>query len=186
MSNQIVEMFADIVSRVESKVLPALQAIDANIETIHYEHGHYSEIDTTLRQFDKSGSFYNKKYPLIALFEDIKESVSDDTSIANLTLIICYSSKTEYKSEDRYQSVINPILEPIYNELVSQIKSFPYFRGYQFPHNKIIRPYWGVEGKYGNRANVFSDYLDAIELNGLKIKYEQNYCKPENSKIWQR
>jgi len=185
MNKQIVEAFREIVEKVEDNVLAKLQQYDANIQTVHYEHGHYAEIANTLINFDKSPDFYNKKYPLIALFEDIRETIKDDITTANLSLIICYSTKSEYKSADRYAEVIDPILEVIYDELIEQITTYPYFKGYDIPHSKIIRPYWGVEGKMGNRANIFGDFLDAIELNSLIIRYEKSFCNPTNNKTWQ-
>lgn len=177
MSKQIVEIFGEIVGSTEAEVLPTLQAADPDISTLHYEHGHYSEIDQTLRQFDDARNFYNKKYPLIALFEDIAETVKNGYNEANLTIIICYSTKADYKSADRYEHVINPILEPIYKELLNQIKLSGYFMEYNVRHTKIVRPYWGAEGKYGNRENILSDFLDAIELRNIRLRvYPQSNC----------
>lgn len=188
MTKQIVTMFGDIVASVEADILTSLQAVDPNIAALHYEHGHYTEINATLNGYENSENFFNKKYPLVALFEDIPETVDRfKVHSAILTVIICYSSTVADRSEDRYQKVINPILEPIYESLVEKINRYPGFMGYGFLHRKIIRPYWGVQGKYGNRGNVFSDCLDAIEINDLKINYEQTNCEPsKNNKIWQR
>lgn len=176
MSKQIVEIFKDIVSKVEAKILNDLIEQEPIIKTIHYEHGHYIEINTTLNEREQLATLFNKKYPLVALFEDIREKVKYGISECSLTLVICFSTEAQYKSKDRYDNVINPILEPIYQELMKQIKMHPQLIGYDAPHTKIIRPYWGVEGKYGNRANIFSDFLDAIEISNLKVKYKKTNC----------
>ena len=177
MTKHVVEIFQEIVDATKTVVLPVLQTTDPNITTLHYEHGHYSEIDATLRSFDKSESFYNKKYPLIAVFEDIAETVKEGYNEAKLTIIICFSSNSEDRSGDRYQKVINPILEPVYKELLRQIRLSGYFMEYNVRHTKIVRPYWGVQGEYGNRANVFSDFLDAIEMRDVRLRvYPQSEC----------
>lgn len=173
MTHQIVEMFGDVVAATEAAILTDLQAIDSNIKTIHYEHGHYVEIDQTLRQYDRAKNFFDKKYPLIALFEDITETYDNNISEANLTIVICYSTKSDYKSADRYKNVFKPILQPICDELLRQIKIHPNFMAYTVSgYRKINRPYWGVETPMRNDRNIFSDYLDAIEINNLKWKFE--------------
>lgn len=174
---QLVEMFKDIVAMTEAEVLPALQAVNPDISTLHYEHGHYSEIDSTLAKMEDAKTLYNKKYPLVAVFEDIAETVNSGYKEARITIVICYSTKTEYRSEDRYNAVINPILEPIYKELLRQIRLSGYFMEYNIRHTKIVRPYWGVEGKFGNRANILADPLDAIELRDTRLRiYPENEC----------
>lgn len=177
MSKQIVQIMKEVVAKVEQKVLTTLQQVNSDIKTIHYEHGHYIEINTTLQERDASKSFFNKKYPLVALFEDIKEVQKFGYKECSLTMVICFSTKEEYKSEDRYNDVIKPILEPIYLELLNQLQSHPDLMGYENPpHNKINRPYWGVPTKNGNIENIFSDFLDAIEINNLKLKYKDTNC----------
>jgi|SRR5690606_9341475 len=169
--SHIVEIFRGVVSKVEANILAELQAKAPEIVTIHYEHGHYSEIDSTLIDYEKAPSFYNKKYPLVALFEDVAErDLGMGYREATFTIVICYSSDAQKKSADRYESVINPILEPIYKELLRQIKLSGMFMSYNIEHEKIVRPYWGVEGKFGNRANIMSDILDAIELRNIRLK----------------
>lgn len=174
----IVEIFRDdIMPKVEAETLPILQATHPEILTVHYEHGHYTEIDQTLRQLSQAKSFFNKRYPLVALFEDVAETRFTSEPEVRLTIIICHLTKTEYKSGDRYANVINPILEPIYKSLLRQILLSGKFMEYKVRHRKIVRPYWGLEGKHGNRGNIMSDTLDAIELQDLRLRvYDEVEC----------
>lgn len=173
----IVDEFEKMVSKVEAKVLSQLKSIDNNIQQIHYEHGHYKEIESTLREYDRSRNFFNKKYPLIALFEDIRERVRDGIlSEVNLSIVICFHTKADYKSADRYKTIFKPILEPIYNALMEEIANNHYFVGYGIPmHDKINRPYWGSDAS-NNDSNIFGDYLDAIEISNLRLKFLPNNC----------
>lgn len=173
---ELVDIFREVVQKVEGQVLEKLKVVDANIETVHYEHGHYTEIHETLRQFEESPAHYNKKYPLIALIEDIPAKVDNGIKEYRYSVIICYSSRNDAKSKDRYAEVINPILNPIYEALIRNMLDSGYFMGYDIPHEKIIRPYMGSPGKMGNNANIFSDFLDAIELRNVRCKMNPPSC----------
>jgi len=69
----VVDIFADIVARMNDELLASFQAIDSKIQAVNYQHGHPIEIVETLKQYDKSTSKRYKKYPLVLLVEDIKE-----------------------------------------------------------------------------------------------------------------
>jgi hypothetical protein len=173
----LVEIMGEIVANVQNEILALLQSVDPNIVVIHYEHGHYVEIQETLAQFEDSQNHYNKKYPLVALFEDIVGKETKNGTELRFSMIICYSTKSEYKSKERYQEVINPILKPIYEAIKRHMLESEYFYGYHISHEPIIRPYAGNKGKYGNTASIFSDYLDAIEMRNIKlILAPQNIC----------
>lgn len=176
--SHLVEQFRDIVAKTQNVVLPKLVAVDPKIVTLHYEHGHYDEIETTLAQFEASRQHYNKKYPLIALFEDVLQRVVNGITEVRFTLVICYNSDREYKSKDRYREVINPILMPIYEELLNQILESGLYYGYQVKHDMIVRPFAGGAGERGTKGALFSDILDAIEMRDIVLKlYPVNPCE---------
>ncbi len=171
----VVEQFREIVAKTQDEVLEIIKAEDPEIKVLHYEHGHYDEIQATLEQFEKSAEHYNKKYPLIALFEDVAYRVVDGVREARFTLIICFNSNREFKSKDRYEEVINPILMPIYNELIRQILDSGFYYGYKVDHEMIVRPYAGAESDKGNKGALFSDILDAIEMRNIRLKLYPEY-----------
>ena len=189
LSTPVVEVMADIVKAVEVAILPQLQAYDANIQNINYIHGHVLEVIETLRQYDEDPALRKSKYQLVILIQDFTEQRDGDPSspYADLTMrvAICFHTSPEYKDFTRYEKVFKPVLYPIYQELIQQMYLSPAFfvdNPYNIVHTKKDRPYWGKEEVYGNSANKLDDFIDAIELNPLKIKQELFYCKnPINS-----
>lgn len=175
--SSVVEQFRVIVGKVQENILADLAAEDPKIQNIHYEHGHYDEIQSTLEQFEKSREHYALKYPLVALFEDVPYRSVDGVLEARFTIIICYDSDREYKSKDRYEEVINPILMPIYRELLRQIMDSGFYYGYKVDHEMIVRPYAGAQTPKGNNGALFSDILDAIEMRNIRLRlYPDNEC----------
>lgn len=170
----IVDEFADIASKVSTKLLATLQTFDANITGVHYLHGHPIEIIETLAERDKSGTFRFKKYPLIALFQDFPEEMGQIgyNGEARLHLIIARATQATYKAPDRYTKNFKPVLYPVYLELMKQIhysKAFQTISETQIRHTKIDRLYWGKEGLYANEGNVFNDKIDCIEIKDLRL-----------------
>jgi len=177
----IVDIMRDVVKNVELKVLPQLQAYDNLIQGVHYDHGHPAEIIETLKQKDKSDTLIFKKYPAVFLFQDFTETMGEPgvDSSAKLHLLIVAATSSEYKAHERYEKNFKPILYPIYLELKEQIfKSgkvmVPSASSLSF--NKIDRLFWGRQGLYGNESNVFNDFLDAIEIQNLDLKFYKPVC----------
>lgn len=180
----IVDFFEDIVNDISTEMLTDLQAIDSNITGVHYDYGHPLEIIKTLAQKDKSDSYVFKKYPLVALFQDFKETTSTADGIQGLIevelhLIIASGTKPDYKAKERYTHNFKPILNPIYLKLLQGIYKSGKFLVYnsdRVVHNKFDRLYWGNAGLYGNRKNIFNDFLDVIEIRNLRLKTYKNIC----------
>jgi len=175
MNKELVEVIAEIVATTATEILPILQEADGNIQTLHYEHGHYAEIHQTLKDFSESPTLYTQKYPLVAVIEDIMgRAVKDDTEY-RFTIIIAHSTKDDIKSQKRYDDVIKPILRVIYEALKRNIMDSGYFYGYTLKHDPIIHPYYGSQDR--KDANVFSDFLDCIEMRTVTLKmYPQDTC----------
>lgn len=177
----IVEIFQEVVNRVESNVLGSLQALDSKIEGVHYEHGHPLEIVETLKQKDKSQTYRFQKYPLIALFQDfaeVKGPIGFEREV-NLHLIIAKGTKSEYKAKDRYEHNFKPFLYPVYESFLEEInreKRFQTYGSNRIEHTKWDRLFWGRNGLFGNQSNVFNDFLDVIEIKNLKLKINLETC----------
>ncbi len=81
------------------------------------------------------------------------------------------------KAADRYTQNFEPILLPIYYELLEQIAASPEFVSYgakKLVHTKYDRPYWGKGGLSDTQGNVFADCIDAIEIANLKLTQNFN------------
>lgn len=191
MSEIIVDIFKDVVTATQNAViskkgepeqtlLQKLQEYDQYITGVHYEHGHPLEITETLLKQSKSISKKFSRFPLVALFQDFPEAKgSAFDSEVTLHILICYGTSNKYKASTRYDKTFRPVLYPVYDELLEQIrleKRFNVINKSLITHTKIDRVYWGRETDPGNTANKFNDLLDCIELKDLKIKIDRKIC----------
>ena len=171
-----------VVTKVSALLLHSLQALDPNITGVHYFFGHYKEILETLGQLDKSDTLMFNKYPAVCLFMDFPETTGKAPGIAaevKLQLVIATSTDPNLKAAERYASTFKTILYPIYQQFMYQLsrsKSVMNASYHEIQHTKIDRMYWGRKGLFGNTGNIFNDYLDAIELKDLQLKFYQPAC----------
>ncbi len=169
---------------VVDEIASVVQAVDAALFTslgkhIQYMHGHPLEIVNLLKAKDESKSLKEKKYPLIALFQDFRENRDDYKTFGtvSLSLIIANSTESNHTAVDRYIKNFKPILYPIYNEFLKQLSNHTQFvHKPVFKHTKIDRVYWGKTGLYGVEGNIFQDHLDCIELQNLEITIKNKFC----------
>ena len=172
----IVNVFRDIVRETSEQVISKLQLVDPSIAKVHYQHGHYPEINETLMQIERAGFRYDK-YPMVALLEDISsESVKMGMTKYKIRVLVCHSSEYDSKSKDRHEKVINPILMPIVDELISQVDMSKYNVGYGISPKVAIRPHWGVRGANDiPMKNMFDDIVDVVDI-AFDFLYYDN-CK---------
>lgn len=145
----------------------------------YYEHGHILEIANTLSEKDKAnGVFSYQKYPLIILKQDYKwtRSVDKDAIFAEVlaNIIICNSSDPNYKAKDRYDVNIRPVEYPLYDRFMESIFYSGLFNvsTIQNPvdHDGYDRPFWGSDINPNNTTNILNDYIDAIELQNVRLE----------------
>jgi len=184
----IVRIFGDIVSAVSDNILSTIQANElalaqevipdmavSNIEQINYQFGHLKELITTMKEWESAPDYRTKKYPLVALLMDFPERNGDNGgyySEVTLQVLIAYVTEPTFKAEERYTKVFEPILLPIYYELLNQIEASAEFvsKGMRFiKHTKIDHPFYGKGGLSDTAGNVFADTVDAIEVQNLVL-----------------
>lgn len=166
-----VDIFRRIVSKTSAKLLTQLKAVDPNITQIHYDYGHYNDIKERLIAKGKTAK--DQRYPLIVLFEDFKQGnrVRGLDSIADVKIIILHLTRKDYTRQQREDLVFKPVLVPIYDEFLKQMKISGDFMQYgPFRHDRIDRPHWGDPKLYANGGYLFDDVLDGIELANLELK----------------
>jgi len=140
----------------------------------YYMHGHPQEIVNIMSQKAKSDSS-KTMFPLIALFQDFEEDIATGFFTANLNIIIANRTKPEYTAAERYEKNFRPVLYPILEMFERALKVNRMVESIEFEYTKIDHVFWGKEGLYGSEANIFNDFIDAIELKNLNVEFK-NYC----------
>lgn len=190
MNPVVTDIIGEVIQKVSAKVFtdPAYAAVKTAIEQqlstsvkeITYMHGHPIEIIGTLSQRDGTDNELKfKKYPLFALFQDFSEQPVAGGFEANLQLIIATSTQQELKADQRYAITFRPILYPLHELFFSELnKHKKVISFYRADYQKYDRVFWGTVGDLmaGTQVRLFNDYLDAIELQNLKVKFYNNNC----------
>lgn len=148
----------------EEKILP------------YFDFGTTVEVVNRLKKKSEHPDYSEKRYPLIWYLIDgsIKEDVGNIRSnvriAKNVTIIICNQTTRDFTSTERYENNFIPVLRPIYDAFMLQMKNSNLVRstnGYE--HEYYENLFWGNEGLYGATGNIFDDMLDAIIIKGLDL-----------------
>ncbi len=174
-----VDIISDIVDRVRSD-----SDNPCTGDAPYYMYGHPLDVIGQLQMKDKNDNFKYKKYPVIILLQDYDETYGDSqvvkSEVTGLNVIIATNTSPDYISSERYTNNFKPTLQPLYELFVEHLvssKQFLEIAPGAVPHTKTDRLYWGRSGLYGNDANIFNDYIDAIEITDLNLKLSKiKYC----------
>ena len=169
----IVDMFEEIVAsvRADYDTINGLQP--------YYDYGHIMDIQHKLAAKDEDNNLKFQKYPLVALILDIKEDHEQELNYDYefpCKILLLHTTDKNYTSQERYANVLKTVLYPIYELLLSYIRTYYHFDfkpTMRVPHEKYDRVFWGNESANGNTATILNDYLDGIELNFEPIKVNE-------------
>ncbi len=160
--------FVDIIGDVVANVRLTFDPI--NLEKPYFLYGHPIEVFNILAEKSQSEKFKYSKYPLIALYLDYTETHRYTfNAISGITIAILTETKPEFSSKNRYDQTITPVLQPIYDLFMEELKKSRYVYSGDFKHTKINRLYYGKQDVYGNSGNIGNDALDAILITNLNL-----------------
>ncbi len=147
--------------------------------TVYFETGHYADVTKRLQLKDGAIEVLTReKYPLVWLVMDFEEKFGgpDYCELPNAQIIIAHNTDMNYSQEERESLIFEPILYPIYSELLYQLKESRLFgMSPVYEHSKTDRPYWGGQESGNSENNLFNDMIDAIQLRNLNIQVK-NIC----------
>jgi hypothetical protein len=171
------DIIKDIVAKVSIELTPMLQAYDPTITGVHFMNGHPLEIINRLVKREQNGMEYDK-YPLVCLFHDFPEiQYANGTIDTTLHIAICRATDPNLIADERYEKNFKPVLYPIYESFIDNLIHNKSFIGYSpMKITKYDRLFWGSDKLIKGQANVFNDYLDAIEITNLTIKLNTLVC----------
>lgn len=177
----ISDAFKDAVALTEAAII-ANSSINfgAIPKKVYFMHGHPKEVVSVLQSYTNSPAMKNQKYPLVALFRDIREDLNEQLfglgSSFKCRFVICTLTTPTLRADDREQKNFKPILIPIFEELIKQISASSFFGCPTVENMKIAkwdRYFWGTQAADKNTLN---DYIDAIEVESISLKLINNIC----------
>lgn len=174
----IVDVIADIVAKVTTKLLASLQVVDPLFTSIQYEYGHINDINERIIARQQNAAVMN---PMVLLIEDYRTTHGKEglTGISNVKIIIVTLSKPDITREQRETRTFRSILYPIYFEFLNQLKASGKFQIYdvtKIKHTQINRPHWGDPYLYGNKEYPLKGVYDGIELNFTELETYLDNC----------
>jgi hypothetical protein len=167
----VVDIFKDIVEKVSVEYG----------SNVRFMYGPVEEIEADLVNLTRAQGLPNAtgmaKYPLIALFQDFPEKRGDANGYyADVTIpiiLIANLTKNTYKAPERYEYNFKPILYPVYKLFLQEMAKSGKIIGNDpdsFDHTKFDRLYYGRK----TVGSALNDYVDAIEINNLRITVAQS------------
>ena len=116
--------------------------------------------------------------PFILLLLDIQETVGKALINVSCDIVIGSVTNKSYSTDERYLNNFTPVLYPIYDEVMKRLEngSKTVLTQSWIDHEKWDRVLWGKQGLYGVDANIFDDYIDAIEVNQIKLTLTKSNC----------
>lgn len=175
----LVDIMDEIVRRVNAAVIDQIKAECKGIYGINYMHGHWKEVSGRLVDMGKNPKTAKNKFPLVVLLEDFPFDYTTKNPTGTVQVLICAVTNKNYNSDERQAKIFNPILDPIYWELLNQMAKSGYFAQtyyLKFPHKKWDRKAFGKEDPYGNSANIPLEYLDVVQMQNLQLILNRNVC----------
>lgn len=151
----------------------------------YYIYGHYREISNRLDLKSKGAVDKFRIWPLVVLILDLKEKHDEshnyDYSLDSISIYIVKPTLDKTAtSPTRKETVFEPILYPLYWDLIDAIKSSKAISAPDnlLGHDKYDRYGWGNETTYGNDGLIFNKWLDAIQVDTSEIKVYKNTITP--------
>lgn len=147
---------------------------------LNYQIGYVSELNQTLQQFARTKTYAEIKFPCFWFAQPFSMFRGESGWYASLTdmrAFIIMETGKNYKALERMEKVFKPVIYPIYNEWLIQLKKHPAFFVPQtslLQHKIVDRFFWGEK-----QQTVITDIVDVREISGFDMKLNNNpNCDP--------
>ena len=157
----------DVIGRVVQQMRLSWDSEAITPEKPFYMYGSYTEMVNTLIELDKGTLSKFRKYPLIMLPLPFVCKETDSGVEAIISPIIVTLSKPNIKAKDRDNYTFDPTLYPLLDLFKQELMLSNEINETDIKIEWMDQPYWKTDGK----ANIASDYVDAIEITNLKLNF---------------
>lgn len=167
---------SDVMRQVVSNVSENLASESTlSIPYVSFHAETWLELCDRLKAEAESELSKQTRFPLIALIGNDEYDINDKQPYPEVscTIIIVTKSDPTWRSENRVAVNYNPILYPIYTELLEQLAASPLFQGVYnpYPSHKCIENYnVSEQGATGGTAYKLNDSVDGLIVTNLKLR----------------
>lgn len=173
----IVDIFGEICDKIRLEYDPIIAPVvgppavpGSGGKKPYYLYGHPLEIMKILSEKSANDTLKFEKYPLIVLFQDFKEGITLTGRDVPLNIAIITETRQDYTAAERYNDTFKNTIYPIWDLLIKYIKRSKYIDNkMELTYDKTDRLYWGK-----NNSNLFNDFIDAIEIENLKLQIKES------------
>lgn len=141
---------------------------------LYFMQGNVMEVSGQLLKLTKSPQHKGKKFPLVVLFRDIKEGIEDTGIKFKAHFAIFTLTQETYSSDEREVKTFNPILRPIFEEIVNQLQNSAAFNAPSLKELAIEKYDCFFYGSVQNNKNPFGDRVDAIDVTSISLSLNNN------------
>ena len=167
----IAELLRSIVATVNDnlKTEPSL-----TIPRVSYKAETWNELCNRLKA-DSEGKNSESRYPMVALIRNYEyDNGSDDPWVdTSLTIVIVTQTTSTMLSEQRQIQNYQPVLYPIYTELMEQIAFSRFFQGpyNPYPAHKMIESFNLSKSESGiDKALQLPEFVDGIIISNMRLR----------------
>ena len=142
----------------------------------HYP-GTHSEISAVLRTLGTDTILSSQKFPGLLTYQNIRQDRSGLSVTIHYNLALVAPVLKDWSTETREVQAFDMVLRPMYREFLNQIILSGYFdMGYGTPQHAYYEVF--TTGESGEKVmDQYGDYLDAVELHGLRLTLKDTLCK---------
>jgi hypothetical protein len=157
---------------------PSITDSEGNVNFWHYA-GTFAEISEKYLNMADFASC-RVKFPAVFNYQAVRETTDKDGTVTlEYNLVFVTAVKPEWQTETRTDKVWKPVLSPIYEEFMRQVKRSGFFalNPGGIPHTLYRIPTTGRSITENVRL-IYADYMDAYQLSGLRLKV-RNICEKD-------
>lgn len=158
----------DIIKLAVARVSSVFSTREDDAFSVYYGKGLYEQVG-------KDRFLTDEGFVLVWLVMPFAEDGPIDNSYfadANCKVLIAVNTNANYTQQQREDINFHPRLIPVYKQFIYELKNEPKLLNADIiTHTRRLLPYWGggdVNG--GGQTNLWKNYVDAIEINNLKLK----------------
>lgn len=154
---------------------------------VYFAHGHYDAVNKDLIDKDGGTSTKNAKFPLIWMVTPFDQRFDKRydyyCELSGLDFLFLMNSSYDETIDQRIENYYKPRLWPIVERFKIEIDNSGLFYDILSPESipyEYIKD-WYFNGNLGGKGNLFNDFIDAVQIKGLRLRI--NETVPEGFQI---